>query len=314
MKFTCTPAFITSFKPLILSCSIIFSLCYNVQAFPSNDSLIIPRVTTTQQQAIEYMNKIKELKTSAFWPNINPVSFLRNLKANVREPINVYAGKGTYFCGYGALTYLFLKDDPLGYANLLLQLYLNGKATFGKVEFDPSDAIKKGAGAIKYAGRLDINPAEQMWYLTLADHYKGYLNIFNRKYDPEDEHTFWASVNYAKFNRMVRQLLKYTSRSKGSDLKRPYINDLFTYISEKMKTGTVVLYVNNRIVHKKNHVQIKLGVPTHFIVAEKISIENDMITLRYWDYSRITQLQLSSAFFKRIIFGITYFTKETASE
>ena len=253
-------------------------MCYHVNALPVNDSLIVPRATTTQQQAIEYINKIKELKPSAFWPNINPVLFLRNLKANIQDPISVYAGNGTNFCGYGALTYLFLKDDPLGYAKLLLQLLHDGKARFGKVNFDPSDAIKKGAGLIKYAGRLDINPAEQMWYLTLADHYKGYLNIFNSKYDAEDEQTFWASVNYAKFNRMVRQLLKYTSMSKGSDLKRPYISDLFTYINERMKTGMVVLFINNRIVHKKNHVQIKLGVPTHFIVAEKISIQNYIIT------------------------------------
>lgn len=314
MKFTFTQASVNLFKPVVLCCSIVLCMCYNVQALPVNDSVIIPQVTSTQQQAIAYINKIKELNTSAFWPNINPVLFLRNLKANIHNPIDVYAGNGTYFCGYGALTYLFLKDDPLGYAMLLMHLFRDGKATFGKVEFDPSDAIKKAAGSIKYAGRLDINPAEQMWYLTLADHYKGYLNIFNRKYDPEDENTFWASVNYAKFNRMVRQLLKYTSVSKGSDLKRPYINDLYSYLNERMKTGTVVLYVNNRIVHKKNHIQIKLGVPTHFIVAEKISIDNDIITLRYWDYGRKTQLQLSAPFFKRIIFGITYFTKETASE
>ena len=315
MKFFFKPACITLFRPVILSWCIVVCLCYNVQALPVHDSLITPLVTSTQQQAIAYINTIKELKISAFWPNINPVLFLRNLKTNIHAPISIYAGNGTNFCGYGALTYLFLKDDPLGYTKLLLQLFRDGKATFGKVKFDPSDAIKKGAGLIKYAGRLDINPAEQMWYLTLAGHYKGYLNIFNRKYDPEDENTFWASVNYAKFNRMVRQLLKYTSRSKGSDLKRPYIKHLYSYISERMKAGTVVLFINNRIVHKKNHVQLKLGVPTHFIVAEKISIQNDIITLRYWDYGRKTQLQLSTAFFKRIIFGITYFTKkETAGE
>ena len=298
------------FRPFIIVCCIVICLVYNAQAFTINDSLITPPVTSTRQQAIEYVNKIKELKTSAFWPNINPVLFLRNLKTNIEEPVSVYAGSGTNFCGYGALTYLFLKDDPLGYAKLLLQLFRDGKATFGKVNFNPSDAVKKGAGLIKYAGKLDINPAEQMWFLTLAGHYKGYLNIFNRKYDPGDEDTFWASVNYAKFNRMVRQLLKYKSSSKGADIKRPYIENLYTYINERMKTGTVVLFINNRIVHKKNHVQLKLGVPTHFIVAEKISIQNDIITLMYWDYGRNTQLQLSTAFFKRIIFGITYFTKK----
>ncbi|HNU88789.1 MAG TPA: hypothetical protein PKJ94_10880, partial [Ferruginibacter sp.] len=75
--------------------------------------------------------------------------------------------------------------------------------------------------------------------------------------------------------------------------------------------GIVVLYINNRIVHKKNHVVIKLGIPTHFVVLEKISQQDDLITLVYWDYGHRTLLQLSPAFLKRIVFGITYCTKKT---
>ena len=269
--------------------------------------------TSTRQQAIVFIDQIKELDNSIFWPNIKPALFLQNLKINIYQPISIYPGNGTNFCGYGALTYLLLLDDPLGYAKVLIQLYREGKATFGNTNFNPSPAVKKAAGLLKYKGVLDIRPAEQMWFLCLADHYKGYLNLFNRRYDPGDEDRFWASVNYAKFNRMVRNLLHYKSRARGADLIRPGIGDLYQYISEKMKTGTVVLFINNRIVHKKNHVTIKLGVPTHFIVAEKISKENNVITLVYWDYGGKTLLQLSPAFFKRIIFGITYFTKKGAN-
>ena len=268
------------------------------------------KVTSTQQQAIQYIEQIRELKASTHWPNIKPGLFLKNLKTNIHNPVSIYPGKGTNFCGYGALTYLFLQDDPLGYVTLLLQLYAEGKATFRKVSFAPSPAIKLEAGNLKYKGLLDINPAEQMWFLTLADHYKGYLNIFNHRFDPGDENRFWASVNYAKFNRMTRELLHYNFKARGADLMRPKVGGLYNYISEKMKTGTVVLFINNRIVHKKDHVQIKLAVPTHFIVAEKISIENDVITFMYWDYGRKTQMQVSTDFFKRIVFGITWFTKK----
>jgi hypothetical protein len=141
--------------------------------------------------------------------------------------------------------------------------------------------------------------------------FKGYINIFNHRYDPNDHNTFWASVNYAKFNRMVKKLLNYNYRAKGADLKRPYINDLYTYLNERMQAGTVALYINNRILHKKNH-KLKVAVPTHFVIAEKISINNDIITFEYWDYGRMTQMQMSSDFFKRIIFGITFFTKNEA--
>ena len=267
-------------------------------------------ITSTQQQAIEFVDKIKELAPSSFWPNIKPALFLQNLKTTIYKPIGLYPGTGTDFCGYGALTYLLLQDDPLGYAKLLLQLYKEGKASFGEIHFNPSPSVKKEAGLFRFKGILDIHPAEQMWFLSLADHFKGYLNFFNRKYDPGDENKFWASVNYAKFNRMVKKLLFYKIKARGADLFRPRVGDLYQYISERMVTGTVILFINNRIVHKKNHVTIKLGVPTHFIVVEKISKENNVITLVYWDYGGKTLLKLSPAFFKRIVFGITYCTKK----
>ena len=272
-----------------------------------NDSL----TTSTKQQALAFIDALKTWPESAIWPNIKPASFLQNIRSIIDKPISIYAGKGTNFCGYGALSYLMLQDDPLGYAKFLTDLYRNGNATFRNTFFDPSEAVKKQAGLLKFKGILDIHPAEQMWFLTLAGHYKGYLNIFNRIYNPGDEDRFWASVNYAKFNRMVRGLLHYHVKAWGADLMRPKVGDLYDYISERMKTGTIVLFINNRIVHKKNHVVLKLGVPTHFVVAEKISKENDVITIMYWDYGRKTLLQLSPAFFKRIVFGITYLTKTT---
>ncbi|MBK8519985.1 MAG: hypothetical protein IPL54_03610 [Chitinophagaceae bacterium] len=255
-------------KAFVLACVILVFTPFakaGTQLYP-----VLPgKVTSTQQQAIEYVEKISKLKPSAHWPNIKPGLFLKNLKTNIHNIVSIYPGKSTNFCGYGALSYLFLQDDPLGYATLLLQLYGEGKATFRSIIFEPSAAIKLEAGKLKYKGTLDINPAEQMWYLTLADHYKGYLNIFNRNYDEGDENRFWASVNYAKFNRMTRELLHYNSKARGADLMRPKVGSLYTYISDHMKTGTVVLFINNRILYKKDHIRLKLGVPTHFIVAEK---------------------------------------------
>ncbi len=297
-------------KQGLLTLGIFFFVFGQTNAIPTYGLFKDTAVTSTQQQAIEFIDKINELGPSKSWPNIKPALFLQNLKTNIHKPISIYPGNGTNFCGYGALTYLLLLDDPLGYAKLLLQLYKEGKAELGDIHFNPSRAVKKAAGLFRYKGILDIHPAEQMWFLSLADHFKGYLNLFNRKYNPGDEDKFWASVNYAKFNRMVKKLLFYQVKARGADLSRPKVGDLYQYISKKMETGTVVLFINNRIVHKKNHVTIKLGVPTHFIVAEKISKEDKTITLVYWDYGGKTLLQLSPGFFKRIVFGITYCTKK----
>jgi hypothetical protein len=282
-----------------------------VFAFGNDSSNADPVHVSTQKQALEFISKIKELEPSPWWPRVKPTLFLQNLNTTINNPMSIYPGRGTNFCGYGALTYLFLQDDPLGYTQLLLALYKNGKASFGRAVFEPSAAIRKQAGQLKYKGILDIRPAEQIWYLTLADHFKGYLNIFNRKYDPGDEDRFWASVNYAKFNRMIRTLLQYKVTARGTDLIRPGIDDLYEYISEKLKKSTVALFINNRIVHKKNHVQIKLAIPTHFIILQQIMKTDDVITLVYWDYGGRTLLQLSPAFLKKIIFGITCCTKKS---
>ena len=271
-------------------------------------------MTSTQKEAIEFVDNIKELEPSVYWPNIKPSLFLENLKGNIHEPLGIYPGSGTNFCGYGALTYLLLQDDPLGYAKLLLQLYKEGKASFGKTVFGPSPEIKAAAGTLKFKGILDIHPAEQMWYLCLADHFKGYLNFFNRKYDPGDEDTFWASVNYAKFNRMVRKLLNYKVFAKGSDIIRPSVGNTYDYISKKLKTGIVVLYINNRILHKKKLEKIKLAVPTHFVVLQSITKEENTVTLTYWDYGGKTLRQLRTYFLNKIIFGISYCTKKEVNE
>ncbi len=270
--------------------------------------------TSTQAEAIKFIEEIKSIPASSIWPKIDPDAFLQNVKLNIHKPLSMYAGSYTNFCGYGALSYLLLQDDPLGYAKFMLSLYKDGKASMGRSTFEPSEAIRKAAGGLKYKGLLDIRPAEQMLYLTLADHYKGYLNFFNRKYDPGDENLFWASVNYAKFNRMVEHMLHYTVHARGSDLIHPWVGNTFDLITKTMQKGTVVLYLNNRILHKKKHERIKIAVPTHFVILQQISKENDMVTLIYWDYGHKTLLQIKPQFLHKIVFGISLCIKKAPGE
>lgn len=285
-------------------------LLFTVNVFGSNlnSSTEDKKHTSTKEQAIAFVDNLLKLDSSAVWPGINPDWFLKNLKTNIHKPVTIYPGDGTYFCAYSAITYLMLQDDPLGYAKFVLHLYKDGKANYKGIDYNPSVEVKRAAGLLNYKGIMDIHPADQMWYLTMADHYKGYLNLFNHSYDPGDENRFWASVNYAKFNRMCRELLYSSIKAKGSDLIRPKISNMYNYLSDKLSMGKVVLYINNRIVHKKNHTKIKLSVPTHFIVLEKISQFDGVVTILYWDNGAKTLMQLSPSFLKQIIYGITVFT------
>lgn len=290
-----------------------FVIINSASAFYKTD----PSDTTpvsTQHDALLFIEKITALKQSPYWLHVNPALFLKNIKENTYTPLAIYEGSNTNFCGYAALSFLPLHDDPLGYLKFMLQLYDSGKAYFGKVFINPPVEIMKAAGTLKFKGVLDIRPADQMWFLCLADHFKGYVNFFNKHYNPGDENTFWASVNYSKFNRMVRKLFNYNVDAIGWDLIHPHIDDLYEYITEKMKPGTTVLYLNNAYLYKKKHNMMRPGIPTHYVILLNLTSTNGLITITYWDYGFRSLRQITPLFFKKIVFGISQCTKKLSHE
>lgn len=294
------------FKNIILLIGCFY--CFIAVALGLNN--IDTTLTSSKAQATAYIDKITMLPKSIHWPNIKPELFLANLKSNIYNPLSIYEGSNTNFCGYAALSYLPLHYDPLGYAKFMMQLFENGEANIRNEKFLPSLAIHKAAGALVFKGTLDIRPADQLWFLCLADHFKGYLNYFNNNFQPGDEDKMWAAVNYAKFNRMIQKLYNYKVDAIGSDLIRPRVNNLFEYISEKLTTGTVFLFLDNRYLTKKQHSNFRPTIPTHFITVLDIIKTGDLITITYWDYGGKTLQQLSPAFLKKIIFGILHCTKK----
>ena len=267
---------------------------------------------SNRDQAIELLEKTALPDSSAFWPNVRLSLFIENLKANINFPLKIYQGVNTNFCGYAALSYLPLNFDPLAYTKFMLALYKDGEATWNDVHFRPSPEIHQAAGTLRFKGILDIRPADQIWFLVLADHFRSYLNFFNRRFHPGSEDTFWAAVSYGKFNRMIRQLLGYHTESIGSDLIRPHFDDLYDYLKTIVEQpGTTYLYVNNTYLHKKDHNKFKGSFPTHFIVLDdirRIPGEIDMVDIIYWDYGGRTLRQVSLRFLKKIIFGVTHCT------
>jgi hypothetical protein len=266
---------------------------------------------STQKQALAFLDKQTELKASNIWPNVNPVFFLQNLRKNIENPLSIYEGRSTNFCGYAALSYLPLHDNPLGYVTFMLTLYKEGKAVYGIEYFEPTKEVRRTAGTLTFKGELDVRPADQLWFLSLADHFKGYLNFFDQHYDAGDENKFWAAVNFSKFNRMLRNLFNYKVDAIGSDLIRPGVRDVFEYLSDRLKTGTVALFVNNLDLYKKNHTKLRIGIPTHFIILLSLEEVDGKIAFTYWDYGGRSRQLLSPQFLKKIIFGISHSMKKT---
>jgi len=288
---------------------IIFTVPQQLLAFQEERAADPGAGISTREEAIHFIEAIKQPGASPYWPHVKPELFLENLKANIYHPLELNQGSNTNFCGYAAMSYLPLHTDPLGYAKFMLELYHTGRAKWGKQKFTPSAAIKEAAGTLRFKGVLDIRPADQIWFLLLADHFKGYLNFFNPNYNPGDENTFWAAVNFGKFNRMIRRLLHYKVESSGSDLLHPWVRDLYGYLHRFVRSGGYTyIYVNNTFLHKKNH-GTKAGFPTHFLLLEDINRTGDKITITYWDYGGRTLQQVTDAFLKKIVFGVSHCTK-----
>ena len=259
---------------------------------------------STKMDALDFLATIDQTKESAYWPNVKPKLFYDNLKLNLERPESFYPGRSTNFCSYGALSYLVMEKDPLGYAKFMNELYEKGQAIFNGNKFNPSKGVMNAAGTLRFKGVLDIRHAEQMWFLVLADKFKGYLNFFDRRFHEGDENSFWAATNLSKFNRMVRRMCNISVKAVGSDLIKPWVKDPYSYLLKRLDSNIISLYINNRIIHKKNHDKIKFSIPTHYVILRRISKTGDLITIRYWDYGGETEMQIHNQTFRKIIFGI----------
>ena len=267
-----------------------------------------------QKQAIAFLNGVGDIKQSSYWPNVKPAAFLQNLRRNITQPLFVYAGNNTNFCGYAAMSFSCIGNFPLRYARFMVELYNKGESNFRDDYFNPSLAVKKEAGLLKFKGELDINPADQLWFLSLADHFKGYINFFSPNFHNGSEDKLWAATNFAKFNKMLRQIGNYDVHAVGSDLLRPSIKDIPKFLHQKMlENDQVFLYLNNTILHKKDHSKIRTRIPTHFVVLQNISENNGMVTLIYWDYGFKTLQQLPIKIVKKILFGVTWCKKKSTT-
>lgn len=293
---------------------VFFSVTINISFAGSAAYRDTVRISNVKQ-TLDYLNSIKSLGKSKHWPNVDPDQFLKNLKTFTIEALEFYEGKATNFCAYSALTYIPLEYDPLGFSKFMIDLYRYGQAKMGRTVLQPSKAVRQEAGIIKYKGALDINPAGQMWFLTLADKFKGYLNWMNMKFNKGDENTFWASTNYAKFNRMLRKLFPVQVKAKGADMLKPAVKDIGDYMQKELEKGIVFVYLNNKKLYRKTHTRGVISTPTHYVMlVETRKTTDGKVELIYWDYGRKSLQQLSPRFLKNIVYGITTTTFRTNFE
>jgi hypothetical protein len=251
------------------------------------------------------LDGIEKLAPSKSWPEINPTLFLRDLKELVANPERVMQGRATNFCGYAATTYLLVLRQPEEFAIQLLRLYKHGETKFGKARLNPSRKVREQVGTLHAHGQLDSLHAQQMWFMTLADHFKGYVNWLDKKYSRGDENRFWAGTNFAKFNRMTRVLTNQKIYSEGNDVfqSEQYANE--EKLRKLLSKGDVVLMTNSRIKKEARLSLFKPRLPVHFIVLKGIKVKQHQVVVEFWDYGAVKTKEYSAKTWKKAIYGVT---------
>lgn len=258
-----------------------------------------------QEQALAFL-KQTTLTRSNQWQSVSQQLFLKNLERNIAQPVFLYAGRNTNFCAFAAVGYVMSRQDPLGYVKFMINLYKNGKAEYAGVMYKPSDVVRKQVGLVLFEGELDRNDADQMLFFTLADHFKGYLNLFHLRYKEGRELGLWAATNLSKFNDMLRVTMKAEIQSMGYDLTRLKLKEPVKFLQQKLTIGDVFLYLNNTILRRKNHRKVKRHIPTHFVILKSLTEENGIVTMTYWDAGFTTQRQIELSTFKRLLYGVSW--------
>ena len=145
-----------------------------------------------QEQALELLNQMDTSKVSAFWPMVEPVAFYQNVKKNILFPEKIYQGHATNFCGYAAMSVVLCSQQPEAYTRYVVELYEKGETQVGgRVDRAHRSSSKDSR---QYAAKRQayINPADQLWLISLPDHFKGYMDV-DKKFQTGDENLIWAA-------------------------------------------------------------------------------------------------------------------------
>lgn len=277
------PLAMAKFTHIFVWCFLLFSLAPTIVYAQYSYHDIAAR--STQAEALAFVEELKGLGRSEYWPQVDPEKFVRNLHENIASPERLYQGNRTNFCGYASLTYLFLKRDPLGYATSLVELYKEGSTRCFRAILQPGIDVRQEAGVMMDRRHLNDQHADQLWFLTLADKFKAYLNYWDEKFQSGKENTIWAAVTFNKFNRMVKEILGINAMSDYKPLVRGHTKTLVERLELGLKEGEIVLYVDKNF---KRNTWKEYLLPSHFVILSDLQhLNGDSLTLTFWEYGAV---------------------------
>lgn len=272
--------------------------------------------SSKRQAAINYISDNTPIFDFKWGGNISTAAFTNQLKDRILNPYSLdqgagsNGGTGSNFCWIAAVASYQYQRDPVGMAAKMLELYSKGKTKIGSIELQISDAIRKAIGSNTFDnnGGLAGQFPDQLLFMTIAANYKGYVNLFNSSYDPEDEDKTWASGNFNKFDGLMRAFGSNVITSKGTDLgTKEIIGENGDLLMNAQKAGqNIFLFIYS--AHFKHPPPDKAIAPspsgTHFVQVRNVNKIGNQFSLEYWDYGEWKPHTISLKGLQRSVFGI----------
>jgi hypothetical protein len=254
--------------------------------------------------------------SSPYFQSVSLADVVTGLNQYVSAPDSLHQGLGTNLCGPSALTsQVFLKYNPLGFVNIVFDLYNKGNASYDNgsqlISINPSVNVKQFAGELQ---NRFASVVSQMFLFSLREHFAE-VNYFKKAQD-----TIWASTILGGEKKVADQFFAFTNDRFGETAlwgipdKDVHAED----IQSRIDSGKIAIvlvdsgYLENLDNRYPNFGKHETGnlAGTHYICVLGASADqNNSVTFKWWDYGAAHQQTMSLENFKRMIWGGIFIEK-----
>jgi len=241
---------------------------------------------------------------------IDGENFLDNLSNNVANSESIHQGKGTNFCGPACFSsQTFVKNDPVGYVNVMLDLYNYGSANYfnGKesVELTISESTLANLNGVANEG-LAGNPADKMLLFSLSESFANYLNYVGRALPfKQAQEDIDVGTTMGKFENMLGSF-GYNFESIGGNtvFDQPTSGEALKFSTEQIVGNkSVVLFVSGPVLRRAEESSV---MGTHYISLKSIHTSGNLVQIKYWDYGQTAgykEEEYTQEEFDNLVFG-----------
>ena len=254
------------------------------------------------------LSKIKSTYLDSL--KITKQKWAEGLRKMIAEPEQINPTSLTNFCGKAPLGVLISKENPVGLAHLMIDLYddgigkyFNGIDTVSLVlPQRMKEQMKLNISGISYSYPEDqaINPVFATLAYVLTDNYNW---GWDKRYDVGDENKVWAGSTLGVERKVLDLFFGYNVQTFGSNFLSNTIN--LDKVKEAVDNKNhVYLLVNSRLLHNLSKAGRWL-IGTHYIDVRKIDFGNKgkRIKVVWWEYGKLFEQTFERSVFRRFIAG-----------